>query len=195
MVLQELALAQRASQGDEEAFNAIYRAYERQIYSHVARIVKDRCDTEDITQEVFLRAYRHLDTYSGSASIGRWLRRIATNLCIDRMRKKGLPTVSWPTITSRDGDERAVEFADDAPSPLDSALAMENEQAVLRAIQNLPEYYRKVVVLRDLMDCTGEEIAREIDCPLGTVKSRLSRAHGILRNQFLPSPGIAAAGA
>ncbi len=194
MDCQDLSLAREIARGNEEAFNLIYKTYEKQIYYHILRFVNDRYEAQDITQEVFLKAYQFMGTYSGKAAIGRWLRKIATNLCIDRMRKRSISTVSWPTVTYRDGEEKAMEFGDDAPSPLETLLNRESETIVLDAIQNLPEYYRQVVVLRDLMDRSGEEIAGEIDCPLGTVKSRLSRAHGILRNRFRSS-GAAVMGA
>ncbi len=187
MVCEDLTLARKIALGDDEAFDVIYKTYEKQIYYHILRFVNDRHEAQDVTQEVFLKAYQFMGTYSGKAAIGRWLRKIATNLCIDRIRKRSIQTVSWPTITSREGEERTVEFGDEAPSPLETLLDRENETFVLEAIQDLPEYYRKVVVLRDLMDRSGEEIANEIDCPVGTVKSRLSRAHGILRSRFKPS--------
>ncbi len=195
MAAQDLALAERASQGDQEAFNTIYETYQKQIYYHIARIVNDRFEAEDLTQEVFLRAYQFMGSYSGTASLGRWLRRIATNLCIDRMRKRALATTQWPTVASKEGQEQAVEFAGDGPSPLEVAEDREGEGIILQAVQSLPDYYRKVVMLRDFMDLTGEEIAREIQCPIGTVKSRLSRAHGILRDKFVSSDGMAVAGA
>jgi len=100
------------------------------------------------------------------------------------MRKKSLPTVAWPTVQSKDGDEQMVDFPDDALSPHEMAESNEGESAILEEINRLPEYYRKVVVLYDVMEKSGEEVAREASCPIGTVKSRLSRAHKILRDAF-----------
>ncbi|HHY75520.1 MAG TPA: RNA polymerase sigma factor [Firmicutes bacterium] len=184
MIAEELLLARKASLGDHEAFENIYRAYYKQILWHVTRIVGNRLDAEDLTQEVFLKAYQFMGTYSGQANLGRWLRRIATNTCIDQMRKKSLPTVAWPTVQSKDGDEQMVDFPDDALSPHEMAESNEGESAILEEINRLPEYYRKVVVLYDVMEKSGEEVAREASCPIGTVKSRLSRAHKILRDAF-----------
>ncbi|HHX27827.1 MAG: RNA polymerase sigma factor [Bacillota bacterium] len=194
MIAEELVMARRASLGDHEAFEHIYTTYYKQILWHITRIVRDPLDAEDLTQEVFLKAYQFMGTYSGTANLGRWLRKIATNTCIDRMRKKTVPTVSWPTLQSKDGDEQPVEFPDDSPSPLDMTESREGEDAILDEIQRLPEYYRKVVVLYDVMEKTGEEVAREAACPIGTVKSRLSRAHGILRSALRPeNPALAMA--
>lgn len=181
MAAEDLAVARKASLGDEAAFEEIYSTYHKQILWHVVRIIGDHFDAEDITQEVFMKAYQFMGSYSGSASLGRWLRKIATNTCIDRMRKRAVPTVSWPSLQSKDGDEQPVEYPDDSPSPLDLAESRESEAAILREIDRLPDYYRKVVVLYDVMGKSGEEVAREASCPIGTVKSRLSRAHAILR--------------
>jgi len=187
MVAEELLLARRASLGDHEAFDRIYTTYYKQILWHVTRIVGNRLDAEDLTQEVFLKAYQFMGTYSGTANLGRWLRKIATNTCIDQMRKKTVPTVSWPTVQSKDGDEQPVDFADDSLSPLEMVESRECERAIMDEIDRLPEYYRKVVVLYDVMEKSGEEVAREASCPIGTVKSRLSRARKILRSAFKSS--------
>lgn len=196
MVAEDLMVAQRASLGDETAFEEIYSTYYKQILWHVTRIVGDRLDAEDLTQEVFFKAYQFMGSYSGSASLGRWLRRIATNACIDRMRKRSIPMAAWPKLQSKDGDEQAVEFPDDSPSPLDMTESTESEAAIMSEIERLPDYYRKVVILHDVMEKSGEEVAREALCPIGTVKSRLSRAHGILRAAFeTPSYGMTRAGA
>ena len=190
MVAEDLVLARNASQGDQESFEVIYATYQKQIYHHILRMVRDRYEAEDLTQEVFMRAYQFMGTYSGNAALGRWLRRIATNLCIDKMRKRALPVGAWPTVFSKDGDEQPVDFPDEGPSPIDLAQSSEATEEIMRAIQELPDYYRNVVILKDLLDRSGEEVASEMDCPIGTVKSRLSRGHELLRQRFAPAYGI-----
>ncbi|HHW26070.1 MAG TPA: sigma-70 family RNA polymerase sigma factor [Firmicutes bacterium] len=190
MVAEDLVLAKCASQGDQEAFERIYETYYKQVYHHILRMVRDKYEAEDLTQEVFMRAYQFMGTYSGNAALGRWLRKIATNLCIDKMRKRTLPTAAWPTVVSKDGDEQPVDFPDDGLSPADIAQAKEAETEIRLAIGLLPDCYRDVVILRDLMDRSGEEIANEMSCPIGTVKSRLSRGHELLRQRFAPALGI-----
>jgi len=191
MVTQDLALARKASEGDQDAFALIYESNYKAIYYHVARIIGDRGDAEDMTQEVFLRAYQFINSYSGDASLGRWLRKVATNLCIDKMRKRALPTAAWPTVTSREGEDQEVEFADQGSSPLEDVESVESRDIIMSAVTRLPDYYRNVVVLHDLMEYKGEEVARAIECPVGTVKSRLSRAHGLLRSDLSLQRGIA----
>ncbi len=182
LATEDLALAHRISLGDEQAFEILYNRYFKQIYFHVFGIMKNRGDAEDLTQEVFLRVYSSIGTYSGRASLGRWMRRVATNICIDRMRKKKVPTVSWPVMVSKDGDEQPVDFPDDENElPLDFLEAQDEQDAILEAIASLPDYYRDTVMLHDVLDYSGKEVARQMSCPVGTVKSRLSRARNILQ--------------
>jgi len=191
MTTQDLVLARKATDGDQEAFRQIYEDNYKAIYYHVARILGDRADAEDMTQEVFLRAYQFMGSYSGDASLNRWLRKVATNLCIDKMRKRTIPTTAWPTVVSKEGEEQDVEFPDEGPSPLDRVESFEARDIVMDAVMRLPDYYRNVVVLHDLMEYKGDEVAKAVSCPVGTVKSRLSRAHGILRGALSAEKGIA----
>ena len=148
-------------------------------------MVGNRLDAEDLTQ-VFLKAYQFIGTYSGT-NLGRWLRKIATNL-IDQMRRRRFRRCPGPQCYQKDGDEQPRRLPTIRCRPLRSRIN-EGESAIMDEINRLPEYYRKVVVLYDVMEKTGEEVAREASCPIGTVKSRLSRAHKFLRSAF-ESPGL-----
>lgn len=196
MAAQDLELATRASRGDEDAFETIYRANYLKVYYHAVRMIGDTSEAEDIAQEVFLKAYQFIGGYSGAASLSRWLKKIATNLCIDRMRKRTVATVPWPTCVTKDGEEMEADFPDGGLCPLDAVAAREGEDTILTAISGLPKYYREVVMFHDLMGRRDDEVAAAVSCPLGTVKSRLSRAHNILRLSLDSSArGIAANGA
>ncbi len=184
MAAQDLALARKACEGDQDAFSEIYESNQKAVFFHILGMVGDRAEAEDLTQEVFLKAYQFMDSYSGDASLSRWLRKVATNLCIDKMRKKNLRTVAWPTLTSKDGEDQEMEFPDCGPSPLDSVLDIEAQDTVLNAIGRLPHYYRNVVMLYDVAGYRGDEVAEAVSCPVGTVKSRLSRAHVLLRSNL-----------
>ncbi|QUL98781.1 MAG: sigma-70 family RNA polymerase sigma factor [Candidatus Fermentithermobacillus carboniphilus] len=190
MASEDLALAKRISSGDQEAFEFFFQRYRKDVLRHISTMIEDPAEAEDLTQEVFLRAYHSIHTYSGTASLGRWLRRIATNISIDRMRKKSVPTLAWPVLVTREGTEEPVDFPDDSPSPLDMAQSNEVKSNILKAISSLPPYYKEVVILHDIMNYSGEEIAKRIERPIGTVKSRLSRAHGILM-RLLSQGGLA----
>lgn len=187
VVGEDLALARRVSRGDEEAFEILYNRYYKQIYLHIWGIVRNSEDAEDLTQEVFLRVYSSIDTYSGRASLGRWLRRVATNLCIDKMRKKRVPTVSWPVLTSKDGDEQPVDFPDAGYGLPELLEAQDGRDVIMKAIESLPEYYRDTVILHDILEYPGKEVAKRMSCPVGTVKSRLSRARNILQAMVMDS--------
>ena len=108
---------------------------------------------------------------------------MATNICIDSMRKKRIPTIAWPSMVSKNGDEQPVDFPDLANQlPLDQLEAEDGKQAVLNAMESLPGYYKDSIMLYSVFECTGEEVAKKMSCPIGTVKSRLSRARTILRS-------------
>ncbi len=185
VVTEDLLLASRAAHGDEEAFETLYNRYSRQIYFHILGIMKNKADAEDLTQEVFLRIYSSIGTYSGRASLGRWMRRVATNICIDSMRKRTVPTVPWPIMVSKDGDEQQVDFPDNENNlPLEVLTVQGEQDTILRAIASLPAYYRDTVMFHDIMDCSGKEVAKLMSCPIGTVKSRLSRARNLLKGMM-----------
>jgi len=180
MLRDEITLAKRISQGDQEAFTCLFNRYKKEIYCHIWAMIRDRFEAEDLTQEVFFRAYRAMATYSGNASLGKWLRKIATNICIDKLRKKSVPVVTWPVVVSKEGNEKVVEFPDSSRPPLDAVQSYNERDIIHKAIACLPPYYREVVILHDIMEYSGNEIAKKISRPLGTVKSRLSRAHNML---------------
>lgn len=190
---EDLALARRVSGGDGEAFEILYDRYYRQIYLHISGIVKSKEDAEDLTQEVFLRAYSSMATYSGKASLGRWLRKVATNLCIDQMRKKRVRTIPWPVVSSKDGDEQPMDFPDGESELPDLVEAQDGRDTILKAINSLPDHYKETIILHDVMEYSGKEVARRLACPLGTVKSRLSRARNMLQT-MVTQPGWRCAG-
>lgn len=180
MLYDDIALAKRISQGDQEAFTYLFNRYKKEIYCHICAMIRDRFEAEDLTQEVFFRAYRAMATYSGNASLAKWLRKIATNICIDKARKKSVPTMSWPVVASEGGNEKVMEFPDSSRLPLDTVQSYNERDIIYKAVACLPPYYREVVILHDIMEYSGNEIAKKISRPLGTVKSRLSRARNML---------------
>lgn len=188
---QDLKLAKAIADGDQESFTYIYNRHYKQIRYHVSGIIKNDFDSEDITQEVFLRAYQSIGTYTGAASLNRWLRTIATNLCIDKLRKRQLPVTSWPTLTD-DREDKPIEFPDSGLLPDELIETLDNVDLIVDAVHTLPEHYREVVFMHDVMHCTHEEIALKLSRPIGTIKSRLFRGHNILSrllaSEFIQSP-------
>jgi RNA polymerase sigma-70 factor (ECF subfamily) len=175
----EAQLVERAKAQDEAAFEQIMSLYADRLYSYILRMVGNATDAEDLVQETFLRAYQGLPNFDGRASLGTWLYRIATNLCIDHQRRRArrAPTVSYSAHDDEDGEATEWDFPDlQTPNPLDAALNRELEAVVEEAIGKLSPKLKTVLLLYDVEELSYEEIARVLGIPIGTVKSRLNHA-------------------
>ncbi len=182
----EARLVERARAQDEAAFEQIMNMYADRLYNYILRMVGNATDAEDLVQETFLRAYQGLPTFDGRASLGTWLYRIATNLCIDHQRKRArrVSTVSYSAQEDEDGEMTEWDFPDlQTPNPLDAALNRELEQVVETAIANLSPKLKTVLLLYDVEELSYEEIARVLNIPIGTVKSRLNHARAQIQKQ------------
>jgi RNA polymerase sigma-70 factor (ECF subfamily) len=181
----EATLIERAQAQDEAAFDHIVRLYADRIYNYVRRMVGNPQDAEDITQEVFIRAYQGLSQFDGRASFSTWLFRIATNLCIDHKRRQSrrVQTVPYHHDES-DEEEGDWEFPDtNQPSALDHLLSQELQAVVERAIERLNPKLKTVLLLYDVEGLSYEQIAETLGIPMGTVKSRLFTAREQIRKQ------------
>ena len=151
--------------GDANAFEALVVAYQKQVYNLALRTVGNEEDAADMTQEVFLRAYRALGTFRGESKFSVWLYRLTTNVCIDFLRsRRRHPTVS---LTAADEDDEQPQF--DIP-------ADEASGAVVRGLDQLPDDARRILILRELDGLSYAEIGKVLRLEPGTVKSRLFRA-------------------
>jgi RNA polymerase sigma-70 factor (ECF subfamily) len=179
-------LVERARQGDRAAFGQLVDEYKDKIYNYVARMLNDPYEAEDVTQEAFLRAYRSLPRFRGASSFHTWLYRIASNLAIDvvRKRKRQEPTFSLDEPLESDDGEYERELPDETGGPEDRTSTRETRVAVRRAIMDLPEKLRDVMILYELQGETYEDIAGILDVPLGTVKSRLFNARNRLKESL-----------
>ncbi len=178
------ALVQKAVQGDREAFNKIVQRYRGQIYGFIFRMVKNREEAEDLVQETFIKAYRALGSFNTEYAFSTWLYKIATNNCIDHFRKRRLKTYSLDKpIQSKDG-ELARDFPDTAQGPETGLISREKTLQIQKAINSLPEKYKQAILLRHARDKSYEEIAKELDLPLGTVKVRIFRAREMLKKKL-----------
>ena len=175
----EARLVERAKAQDEAAFEQIMRLYADRLYNYILRMVGNATDAEDLVQETFLRAYQGLPQFDGRASLGTWLYRIATNLCIDHQRRRArrVQTVSYSEGEDEEGEPAAWDFPDQqTPNPLEAALNRELEAVVEDAIDKLSPKLKTVLLLYDVEELSYEEIARVLGIPIGTVKSRLNHA-------------------
>ena len=173
-------LVTKAVQGQKDSYKKLVDKYNRPIYFHIRKMIKEQELVEDLVQEVFIKAFKNLATYSNQYAFSTWLYRIATNHTIDYLRKKKLPTfsISDPKKT-KDGEVEVqlpdTSFATDAP-----IIKHERKAIVQEAIANLPEKYRKVIRMRHMDELSYDEIADELNIPLGTVKAHIFRARELL---------------
>ncbi len=184
------AFVERCKRGDLGAFCELVERYQARVYSFVARSVRDPAEAEDLTQDVFVQAYAAIGAYRSDASFKTWVFRIAHNKVIDhsrRRRQRG--RILGPSLDSYEDDEVAPEehlAGPEADDPASGLCREELGQHVRQAISTLSEKLRVVVVLYDFEDCSYEEIAAIIGCPVGTVKSRLFNARAALRRKLAP---------
>jgi RNA polymerase sigma-70 factor, ECF subfamily len=154
--------------GDHEAFALLVEQYKAPIFSLALRMLRNAAEAEDAAQEIFLRAYTKLATYDRSRKFSTWLFSIASNYCIDLLRRRRATLV--------DLDDVAFGLPDDAPGPERDALAAEQRAAIARAVNHLPDNYRLVTVLRYYHDLSYDEIEAATGLTEATVKTRLHRA-------------------
>ena len=159
--------------GDANAFEALVVAYQKQVYNLALRTVGNEEDAADMTQEVFLRAYRALGTFRGESKFSVWLYRLTTNVCIDFLRsRRRHPTVS---LTASEDDDEQPQFdlpADERTSPEQQLTRSEMRRAVARGLDSLPDDARKILILRELNGLSYAEIGKVLHLEDGTVKSR-----------------------
>jgi len=160
--------------GEEWAFREILDRYEVRIFRHAYRMVGRRADAEDLTQEIFLEVFRSIRHFGGRSAFSTWLYRVAVNVCLEFRRRRRMDEVPFEEAELSLGDARALD-------PEEATIAGELQQKVRQAIQALPGIHREVVVLHELEGFTYAEIAHILDCPVGTVKSRLYHAFQKLR--------------
>lgn len=180
--MDETALIRDASQGDLDAFNRLVLAYQERVYNQAYRVMGDHESADDATQEAFISAYKSLRSFRGG-SFRAWLLRIVTNACYDELRRrKRRPTTSLePVDDSGEEIESPHWIADSGELPEDNVLRTELAQAIQLCLDKLPIDFKVVVVLIDVQGMDYLEASEVIGKPLGTIKSRLARARGRMR--------------
>jgi RNA polymerase sigma-70 factor, ECF subfamily len=173
-------LVARAQAGDASAFEVLVYRWERKIRGAIYRIVGADDDALDLCQETFLKAYRGLGSFKQEARFSSWLYQIALNLCRDRLRRRRGKT--WVSLEAL--EDSAPPAHASGPSALELVEARDLSRAVAGAVAALPEEQREVVVLKEYQGLTFLEIAEVLGLPMSTVKTRLYRALGLLREQL-----------
>jgi RNA polymerase sigma-70 factor (ECF subfamily) len=175
--LTEEQIVERHRDGDEEAFEELFRRFASMVYNLTLRMTGDPEQARDLSQEVFLRVFRHLGRFAGRSSIKTWIYRVTLNHCRSRLGRKRL------AIDPR-GDELAAKVKDPAPSPEQVAMARVTTARLETALLALPGGFREAVVLRDVEGLSYEEIAAVLRVPMGTVRSRIARGRAELRRML-----------
>jgi RNA polymerase sigma-70 factor, ECF subfamily len=176
--LSEVELIERAKQGDAEAFEALYHLHKRRVYSLCLRMTANTAAAEDLTQEAFLQLFRKIGTFRGESAFSTWLHRMAVNVVLMQLRKKGLPVV--PLEDTIETEEEAPKKELGAPDP---GLAGSIDRLQLqRAVDDLPPGYKSIFVLHDVEGYEHNEIAEIVGCSVGNSKSQLHKARLKLRD-------------
>jgi RNA polymerase sigma-70 factor (ECF subfamily) len=178
--LSEATLIERAKLGDAEAFEALYNLHKRRVYSLCLRMTANTAAAEDLTQEAFLQLFRKIGTFRGESAFSTWLHRMAVNVVLMQLRKKGLPVVPLEdTMESEEEGPRKEPGADD-PRLAGSIDRMQLQ----KSIEALPPGYRMIFLLHDVEGYEHNEIAEMVGCSIGNSKSQLHKARMKLR-EFL----------
>ena len=180
-------LVERVQKGDKRAFDVLVLKYQHRIYSLVTRFVRDPDEVQDVVQEAFIKAYRALPSFRGESAFYTWLYRIGINTAKNYLVAKGRRA---PTSTDFDADQ--AESFDDADQLRDNNTperllqSKQLGQTVNAAMEALPEELRNAIVLREIEGLSYEEIAEEMNCPIGTVRSRIFRAREAVAEKLKP---------
>jgi RNA polymerase sigma factor (sigma-70 family) len=178
--IEDKALIAAALGGDQVAYKRLMEKYHGGIANLVSRMTGRQEDVEDLVQEAFIKAFNSLASFNDEFAFSTWLYKIATNNCIDAMRKRRLRTMSIDRPTANPDGDQQYEIPDSSNIPDQHILRTQQTEAIQAAIDALPEKYRTVIVLRHQMEKSYEEIAAELELPLGTIKAHIFRAREML---------------
>ncbi len=181
---QDLKLIKRCKRGEEAAFGELLARYRSAIFGLCYRMTHNPEEARDLAQEVFIKVFSLLDRYDESYAFSSWIFRIATNHCIDHLRRNRLRFLSLDGFTSPDGDAIEMPVPDKAHGP---DRVLELKQAVDKleeVVADLPPHYKAIILLRHDQELSYEEIATVLDLPLGTVKARIHRARAMVQQML-----------
>ena len=180
-------LVERAQRGDKRAFELLVEKYQRKLGRLLARFIRDPAEVEDVTQEAFIKAYRALPAFRGDSAFYTWLYRIGINTAKNYLMALGrrAPTSTEVEAEDAEGFEDAEQLRD-INTPESMLLSKEIATTVNATIEELPEELRTAIQLREIEGMSYEDIARIMDCPIGTVRSRIFRAREAIAQRLRP---------
>ncbi len=174
-----------ARQGDQDAFEQLVRAYEKRVFALTLRMCGNPEDAAEAAQEAFLAVWQGLKFFRGESSFSTWLYRLASNACVDLLRREGRHrAAAGPSL---DDEELRLETVDPAPTPQEAAERAELRRQIENGLRALPAEYRQVLILREMHQLSYEEIGQTLSLDPGTVKSRISRGRKRLQKFLMES--------
>ena len=181
----ELQLIDAARGGDQEAFGELVRLYEKRVFALTMRMCKNPDDAAEAAQEAFLSAWQSLAFFRGESSFSTWLYRLASNACVDLLRREGRhKAAAGPSLND---EELNIDVTDPLPTPHEEAERKELREQIEAGLAALSPEHRQVLVLREMHQLSYDEIADTLDLDVGTVKSRINRGRKQLRKILLES--------
>ena len=180
--MREQELVSQARAGDTAAFEQLMLDNQDRVYTLCLRMTGDREDALDLARETFLNAWRGLSSFQGNSSFSTWVYRLASNACIDFLRKRKRRQQGEAPLSLDDDEAPLPQPADPRGTPEDELERRELRRAVERGLQALPEHHRQVLIMRELSGLSYQEIGAVLNLDLGTVKSRIARARMALKN-------------
>ena len=183
-------LVERAQHGDKQAFSLLVEKYQRKLARLLSRFIRDPAEVEDVTQEAFIKAYRALPAFRGDSAFYTWLYRIGINTAKNYLMALGrrAPTSTEVEAEEAEGYEEGEQLRD-INTPESLLLSNEIAETVNATIEKLPEELRKAIQMREIEGMSYEDIAQAMNCPIGTVRSRIFRAREAIAEQLRPLLG------
>ena len=183
-------LVERAQKGDKHAFELLVEKYQRKLARLLSRFIRDPAEVEDVTQEAFIKAYRALPAFRGDSAFYTWLYRIGINTAKNYLMAMGrrAPTSTEVEAEEAEGFEEGEQLRD-INTPESLLLSNEIAETVNSTIEQLPEELRTAIQMREIEGMSYEDIAKAMDCPIGTVRSRIFRAREAIAEQLRPLLG------
>ena len=180
--LEDFRLIDQATiENDEQAFAELMKRYKKPVYHMILKMVRNVDDAEDLTIEAFAKAFKNLKRFKKDYTFSTWLFRIATNNAIDFIRKKRLETMSLDSSYKDDSGEAVkIDVEDNELNPMEETIKSQKIELIRVFVDKLPPKYQRLVKLRYFDELSYEEIAKELEAPLGTVKAQLHRARELM---------------
>jgi RNA polymerase sigma-70 factor (ECF subfamily) len=178
----ERELVEQAKHGDIEAFEQLIIGCEKKVFNIAYRMIGNYDDANELAQEVFLKAFKSIKNFKGDSLFSTWIYKVTANVCLDEIRRrKNKVVISLDQDIELKEGEVKRQIPDTAPTPEMEAETNEIKNAVNESIQQLPDDYKSMIILRDIQGFSYDEISKIVNCPEGTVKSRINRARQALK--------------